>query len=87
MSTALEPRPSVRCARETIEEAFSHEANGRAVVETYREIVSTPRTRAAGRPYNLDTLDTLSGTGAGVSCAWLAADQPSHRNGERSVDG
>ena len=44
------------CARETIEEAFSHETNGRAVVETYREIVSAPATRAAGRPYNLDTL-------------------------------
>jgi protein-tyrosine-phosphatase len=42
-------------ARETIEEAFSHEASGRAVVDAYREVVSGPATPAPGRPYNLDT--------------------------------
>ena len=33
------------CARETIEEAFSQETNGRAVVDTYQEVVQ-PRGRS-----------------------------------------
>lgn len=42
-------------ARETIEEAFSHETTGRTVVDTYRDVVSAPATRASARPYNMDT--------------------------------
>ena len=67
-------------ARETIEQAFSHETNGRAVVDAYRDVVSEAATRAPVRPYHLDTWTLCRELACGmVAYGWRRISYPIQR--------